>query len=78
VFIADKPNVRTVPLDRGGWGNHFQGITPIADRGARKADVRKDARERGCKHEVEHVIPKEVGRIGERNSYGDDSPRRPG
>jgi hypothetical protein len=47
-------------------------------RGARKADVREDGRERGCKHEVEHVIPKQQGTIGERNSYGGDSSRRPG
>jgi hypothetical protein len=46
--------------------------------GARKADVREDGRERGCKHEVEHVIPKQQGTIGERNSYGGDSSRRPG
>jgi hypothetical protein len=76
--MADKRNVWTVPLDRGGWGNHFQGSTRIMDRGARKADVRKDARERARKHEVEHIIPKQHGTIGERNSYGDDSPRRPG
>jgi hypothetical protein len=44
--MADKRNVWTVPLDGGGWGNHFEGSTRIMDRGPRKADVQKEGRER--------------------------------
>jgi hypothetical protein len=35
-------------------------------------------RERARKNEVEHIIQKQDGTIGERNSCGGDSPRRPG
>jgi hypothetical protein len=48
------------------------------DRGPRKADVQKEGRERARKNKVEHVIQKQDGTIGERNSYGGDSPRRRG
>jgi len=34
VFMADKPNVWTVPLDEGGWGNHFEGSARVMDRGS--------------------------------------------
>ena len=76
--MADKRNVWTVPLPGGGWGNHYEGSTRIMDRGSRKADVQKQGRERARKHKVEHIIQKADGTIGERNSYGGDSPRRPG
>src|SRR4051812_28433130 len=36
VFMADKPNVWTVPLDEGGWGNHFEGSARVMDRGSVK------------------------------------------
>src|SRR3954470_7835449 len=51
--MADKRNVWTVPLDGGGWGNHFEGSTRIMDRGSRKADVQKQGRERAREHKVE-------------------------
>jgi hypothetical protein len=76
--MADKRTVWTVPLEGGGWGNHYEGSTRIMDRGPRKADVQKQGRERARKHKVEHIIQKADGTIGERNSYGGDSPRRPG
>lgn len=76
--MADKRNVWTVPLESGGWGNHYEGSTRIMDRGPRKADVQKQGRDRARKHKVEHIIQKADGTIGERNSYGGDSPRRPG
>jgi hypothetical protein len=68
----------TVPLDGGGWGNHFEGSPRVMDRASRKADVQKQGRERARKHMVEHIVQKQDGTIGERNSYGGDSPRRPG
>jgi hypothetical protein len=48
------------------------------DRGSRKANVQKQGRERARKNKVEHIFQKADGTIGERNSYGGDSPRRPG
>jgi riboflavin biosynthesis pyrimidine reductase len=68
--MVDKRNVWTVPLDGGGWDNHFEGSTRIMDRGSRKTDVQKQGRERARKHMVEDIIQKADGTIGERNSYG--------
>jgi hypothetical protein len=48
-----------------------------SDRGSRKADVQKQGRERARKHKVEHIIQEQDGTIGERNSYGGDSPVGP-
>src|SRR3954454_9743689 len=76
--MADKRNVWTVPLEGGGWGNRYEGSTRVMDRGLRKADVQKQGRERARNSKVEHIIQKADGTIGERNSYGGDSPRRPG
>ena len=76
--MADKRNVWTVPLEGGGRGKHFMGSTRIMDRGSRKTDMQKQGRERARKHKVEHIIQKQDGTIGEGNSYGADSPRRPG
>jgi len=76
--MADKRNMWTVALDGGGWGNRFEGSRRIMDRGPRKADVQKQGRERARKHKVEHIIQEADGTIGERNSYGGASPRRPG
>jgi hypothetical protein len=39
---------------------------------------RRRCRERARKHKIEHIIQKADGTIGERNSYGGDSPPRPG
>jgi hypothetical protein len=76
--MADKRNVWTVPLERGGWGNRYEGSTRVMDRAPRKADVQKQGRDRARKNKVDHIIQKQDGTIGERNSYGGDSPRRPG
>src|SRR3954453_8630906 len=76
--MADQRNVWTVPLDGGGWAITSRGSPRVMDRGSRKADVQKQGRERARKHKLEHIIQKQDGTIGERNSYGGDSPRRPG
>ena len=76
--MADKRNVWTVPLDGGGCGNRYEGSARVMDRGPRRADVQKQGRERARSRKVEHIIQKADGTIGERNSYGGDSPRRKG
>jgi hypothetical protein len=76
--MADKRNIWTVPLEGGGWGNHYEASTRVMDRGPRKADVQKAGRDRARKHKVEHIIQKADGTIGERNSYGHDPARRRG
>jgi hypothetical protein len=52
------------------------------DRAARRRrlgqSLQKQGRERARKNQVEHIIQKQDGTIGERNGYGGDSPRRPG
>ena len=67
-----------MPLEGGGWGNGYQGSTRVMDRGPRTADVQKQGRERARKPKGEHLVHKADGTIGERNSYGGHSPRRPG
>ena len=80
--LAQARRVRRVRRGRALVSNlprpRFEGSTRILDRGPRKADVQKQGRERARKHKVEHIIQKQDGTIGERNSYGGDSPRRPG
>ena len=66
--MAGERNVWTVPLEGGRWGNHFEAACGSWTAG----------RERARRHRVEHIIQKADGTIGERNSYGGDSPRRPG
>jgi hypothetical protein len=72
--MADKRNVWTGPLEGGGWGNRYG---QHADHGPRppQADVQKHGRERARKNKVEHIVQKQDGTIGERNSHGGDSPR---
>ena len=76
--MPENRNVWTVPLEGGGWGNHFEGSKRVMDRGPKKGAVKKAGRDRARKHQVEHIIQKADGTIGERNSYGGDSPRRRG
>ena len=66
-----KPPVFTVPYE-DGWANRREG----ADKVSKKFDTKKDAQEAGRKtakrEKTEHVILKKDGKIGERNSYGND------
>jgi hypothetical protein len=59
-------------------GQALRGQDATQDRASRKADVQEEGRERARKHKIEHIIQKADGTIGERNSYGGDSPPRPG
>ncbi len=67
---AKNPGVHTVPKPGGGWLNKVGGEVvsehrkkePAVERGAEQAKQR----------ETEHVIHKKDGKIGEKNSYGND------
>lgn len=64
-------NLHTVPHG-DGWANRREG----ADRVSRTFDTKREAEQAGrdtAKREgVEHLIHNKDGKIGERNSYGND------
>jgi hypothetical protein len=76
--MAERRNIWTVPHPKGGWGNKREGSERFLDRAETKAAAQVSGRARALKDKVEHVILKRDGQIGERNSYGGDSPRRKG
>lgn len=76
--MPKKPPVHTVPSSDGGWENRRAG----SDRAWKKFDTKADAQAAGRKtakrESTEHVIHKRDGKIGERNSYGNDPYPPPG
>jgi hypothetical protein len=68
--VSNK-NLHTVPHG-DGWANRREG----ADRVSRTFDTKREAEQAGrdtAKREgVEHLIHNKDGKIGERNSYGND------
>src|SRR4051812_39903824 len=71
--VAKKArNVWTVPVEGGGWGNRYEDSNRILDKGARKAEVESQGRDRARKEKSEHVVLKKDGAIGRKNSYGHD------
>jgi hypothetical protein len=72
-----KGDIETYHED-GQWKNRVQGSTRAANTHETKADAQSKGREMAKDRKVEHVIKKMDGTIGERNSYGNDPPSRPG
>ena len=66
--------VHTVHRD-GQWLNEVEGEGAIRGKFARKTEAVQAGRERARKGKTEHVIHNRDGKIGSRNSYGND-PRR--
>ncbi len=67
-----NPAVETLPHPKGGWGNKVQSSSRFANRGDTKAAAQKVGREMAQRRQTEHIIKKQDGTIGERNSYGND------
>lgn len=61
--------------DDGQWKNRPQGNDRASNVHDTKADAQATGREMAVDREVEHVIKNMDGKIGARNSYGND-PRR--
>ena len=68
--MARKPEVHTVPKSTGGWANKVSGQTVTQHRTKDNAvhQGRTIARQLG----TEHAIHNRDGKIGEKNSYGND------
>jgi uncharacterized protein DUF2188 len=68
--------IHTVHKD-GHWLNEVEGGAEIGGVHATKEEAISVGRARAQQDETEHVIHKEDGTIGERNSYGNDPASRP-
>lgn len=68
--MAKKP-VHTVPHE-GGWANRREGTKRVSQTFDRKADAQAAGRQTAKRECVEHFIHNKDGRIGSRNSYGND------
>jgi hypothetical protein len=62
----------------GVWKNKVQGSSRAANQHATKAEAQKKGREMARQRRVEHIIRTKDGKIGERNSYGNDPRNIPG
>jgi hypothetical protein len=71
--MARRNEVHTVPT-KSGWRNETAGGSKISDHKT-KAAAQKQGRTQAIKRKAEHVIHKKDGKIGAKNSYGND-PRR--
>jgi uncharacterized protein DUF2188 len=66
-------------VHRGGkWLNEVEGGKRASNSADTKAKAVAAGRQMARDRRVEHLIHKLDGTIGERNSYGNDPPRRPG
>jgi hypothetical protein len=75
--MAEKPIV-TGPHPGGGWQNRVEGSGRAANIHKTKAEAQAKGREMARTRHTEHIIQGRDGTIKERNSYGNDPPRRPG
>lgn len=71
-------DVHTVPREEGGWANKREGAARASSTHGTKQEAVQAGREQAKRSGSEHVIHKKDGTIGDRNSYGGDSPRRKG
>jgi len=74
--MAAKP-VHTVPHG-DGWANMRKGGKRVARVFRTKEQAQVAGRSTAMREQVEHLIHKADGSIGERNSYGNDRRDRPG
>lgn len=64
-------NVHTVPHE-DGWANRSEGASRVSKIYSTKADASAAGRAQAQKNGSEHLIHNRDGRIGGRNSYGND------
>jgi len=76
--VAKKPPpVHTVPLT-DGWANRREGSTRVSKTFDTKQQAQAAGRATARRVGTEHIIHKQDGAIGERNSYGNDPYPPPG
>jgi hypothetical protein len=71
VAKSKKPAIETIPHN-DGWANKVQGSSRVANTASTKKEAQAKGREMAMKRKVEHIVKKQDGSIGERNSYGND------
>lgn len=69
--MARKPPVHTVPHG-DGWANRREGSDKVSKTFDTKRDAQAAGRDTAQREKTEHVIHKQDGTIGEKNSYGND------
>lgn len=69
--MAKKPPVHTVKHEEG-WANRREGADRVSKVFDTKAEAQAPGRETARGEQTKHVIHKADGKIGERNSYGND------
>jgi hypothetical protein len=72
--VADKKPIHTVHR-KDQWVNVREGSDRALSKAPTKAEAQAAGRDRAMKDKVEHVIHNKDGKIGQKNSYGND-PRR--
>jgi Uncharacterized protein conserved in bacteria (DUF2188) len=65
------PAIQTVPAS-GRWDNKRAGEETTLSRHETKQEAVEAGRAQAMRDRAEHIIRKEDGRIGERNSHGSD------
>lgn len=70
--MAKKPPVHTVPHG-DGWANRREGAGRVSKTFPTKVEAQRAGREAARNEHTEHVIHKQDGTIGEKNSYGGDT-----
>ena len=68
---SKKPPVHTVPHG-DGWANKREGADRVSKTFPTKRAAQQAGRETARGEKTEHVIHKQDGTIGEKNSYGGD------
>lgn len=69
---SKKPAVETLPHPDGGWGNKVQGNERFSNTAPTKAQAQKTGRDMAIQRKTEHIVKKQDGKIGGRQSYGGD------
>lgn len=64
--------------EQGHWKNKVEGSGQAAHVHSTKAQAETRGRQMAMNRKVEHVIKRQDGTIGEKNSYGSDPGRHPG
>jgi Uncharacterized protein conserved in bacteria (DUF2188) len=64
-------NIHTVPHG-DGWANRREGASRVSETFDTKQQAQQAGRDAALRDHVEHFIHNRDGRIGERNSYGND------
>lgn len=70
--MADQKKPIETFHENGQWKSRRQGADRALSAGGTKAEQTAKGREAAKRDQVEHVIKKKDGTIGQKNSYGND------